>query len=224
MYIFFSLVIPLYFITWSSQATYALSGKIFTPFLPYKIYPIALAFLVPGPFWINLLTIILFYVQAIVFWFYFDMPGIDKVSLGSEPFGTIVFAVVAFLLLFFKYRDKQIITELGRKQANIEFYELLTQIFLSLRDKANTPLQIQKLAITVLKKRCPNEKGILDSLSNATDELESMNKILEHIEPKTLEYFRTNNLMDEEKILHSLELIEKEITDSLSNNMKEQKK
>lgn len=201
--LFFILVFPWYITSWYSQVVYAASGDPFIPFLPFKLYPIVLAFLVPAAYWINLCLILLFYLQAYVLWHYIDLPNLKNIVVGSEPLVTILFALVSFILLFFRYRDEKHIRELSIEKANAEEFEKVAKIFLSVRDRANTPLQAQKILHELLQQKFPQENDLIPKLRKSTEELATMMELLRRFQTG-IDY----GLMTDDEILSYVQALE----------------
>lgn len=96
------------------------------------------------------------------------------------------------------------LTELTEKQAKSEIYEKFAQIFLSLRDFTNNPLQVQTLIAANLKKKYPAEQQLLSSLEKTVETLSHMNRILSRMETKFPASH--SNVLSEEEILQYLDM------------------
>lgn len=93
---------------------------------------------------------------------------------------------------------------LSEKQARSEVYEKFAQIFLSMRDYANNPLQVQTLAIAMLRIKCPEQGDLIDQLERSVLALSNMNKILSRMEPRISE--ANLRVLSESEILEYLDL------------------
>ncbi|WPU64983.1 hypothetical protein [Peredibacter starrii] len=173
---------PYYFLTWHQHVIYITHSLAFSPFTAIKLHFFALAFLVPGPFWVNLLLMIIFGIEAIVMWTHFDIPNLQMVILGFEPTSTMLFGIVSLFLLFFRYRDEKIIRELSIKHAEAEAYEKVAKIFLNIRDRTNTPIQTLKIATFILSKRLPPDDEMISIMEKSIAKLTDLNEILNQTE------------------------------------------
>jgi hypothetical protein len=200
MTIFFTLYAPLYVTSWMRDALFSQAPVMFIPLFSYKLYPITLAFLVPGSYWINFAMIVLFYIQAAVAWYYLDIPHLNNIVLGSEPYITILFALVSFILLYFKYRDRKFIHDLIRIKVHMEAKQNISRVLLSLRDKANTPLQNQKLIIELLRKENSHSEDLINYLERSVKTLSDMSQLMSKLESETLSGSK-EKLMSEEEII-----------------------
>jgi hypothetical protein len=172
----------------------------FIPLFSYKLYPITLAFLVPGSYWVNFVMIVLFYIQAAVAWYYLDIPHLNNIVLGSEPYITVLFALISFILLYFKYRDRKFIHDLIRIKVQMEARQNISRVLLSLRDKANTPLQNQKLIIELLRKENTHSVDLINYLERSVKTLSDMSQLMSKLESETLSESK-DKLMSEEEII-----------------------
>lgn len=93
---------------------------------------------------------------------------------------------------------------LTEKQSRAEVFEKIAQIFLSLRDYANSPLQSQNIAIALLKKRCPEQNEIIASLEDSVQRLSNINRIFKRLESN----FSGEKLLTEHEILEYLDKME----------------
>ena len=173
---------PYYYLTWHQHEIYILHSLAFSPFVAIKLHFFALAFLVPGPFWVNLLLMMAFGVEAVVMWAHFDIPNLKMVILGFEPITTMLFGLVSLFLLFFRYRDEKIIRELSIKHAEAEAYEKVAKIFLNIRDRTNTPIQTLKIATFILSKRLPPDDEMISIMEKSIAKLTDLNEILNQTE------------------------------------------
>lgn len=208
-WLFYILFLPFYVTTWHSQVVYVKSTTLFAPLMPFKLYPIVLAFLVPGAYWVNFLMIIAFCIEALILWFYLDFAALANDMASNEPMVTILFACISFNLLYFRYRDEKIIRGLTRNRMNSEVYENLTRMFLSMRDRANSPLQVQVLITELIKKRHPEDKDLIQGMEQSVERLTAINHILGRFDTN-LSMSSSENLMSEDEILKYLDSVEQE--------------
>lgn len=205
--IFLLLVLPLYYIGWETELALSRFPQ-WSPFTTFKFYAVLLAFLVPGPYLLNFFFLSLLCLQAIFHWFYLDIAHAPNAVLTAEPFLSFIFAITAFCILAFRYRDQKIIEDLGKQKARIEVYEKVARIFLSMRDKVNTPLQSQNLVVALLKKNSAVKPETIEILERSVVNLERINNILKRLEsnlPVT-----SFELMTEDEIYDYLDQLERQ--------------
>lgn len=97
--------------------------------------------------------------------------------------------------------------DLTEKQTKAEVYEKFAQIFLSMRDNANSPLQVQNLVVAMLKKYTPERTDIINHLESSVAALTNMNKILTRLESRIS--MTSTQLMTEAEILEYLDKFER---------------
>ena len=205
--VYLALFLPYTYFNWTMQLDYLSSGKEWVPLVSGKIQILLLAFLVPGAYWVNLVLMFLVCAQNIFIWYYLDLPNSPNVVLSTEPQVSFIYISIAVALIIFRYRDQKLIEKLTREKAVYEVHDKLAQIFLSMRDRTNSPLQSQKLAVAILKRECPEKMHIVRPLENSIETIERINKVLGKLETQFPVF--SKNLMTEEETLAYLEKIEK---------------
>ncbi|WP_408095876.1 hypothetical protein ACJVC5_12605 [Peredibacter sp. HCB2-198] len=201
------LFLPYVYFNWSVQIDYLLSGREWIPFVSGKIQILLLAFLVPGPYWVNLVLMLFVCAQNIFIWYHLDLANSPNVVLSSEPQVSFIYISIAIALIAFRYRDQKLIEKLTREKAVYEVHEKLAQIFLSMRDRTNSPLQSQKLAVAILKRECPEKIHLVQPLENSIETIERINRVLGKLETQFPVF--SKELMTEEDTMAYLEKIEK---------------
>jgi hypothetical protein len=197
--IFLLTIIPAYVLSWCYVEVNVHGAAIFAPYNVFRIHFFLLVFLVPASHLINFFMILAFAAEACVAWFYFDFPSLKHVALAGEPQGLIVSFVVSITILFFRFRDEQIIRALITKEARSEVVTQIARTFLSIRDRSNTPLQTLTLATELLKKRHPEDQDLIHILDSNVEKLKATNKILTSLESKVS--WQGKELMNDDEIL-----------------------
>ena len=195
--LFVVLYVPFYFLSWFYHVDAIALPSLWIPFQNLHLHFFALAILVPGSYRINFFLIMGFVLESILLWFYLDLPNQPNVVMQTEPAITILYALVSLALLGFRYRDEKIIQQLYLKQAKAEVLETLACIFLSIRDKSNTPLQTLKISIDILKRKCPLDEKTISVLENSVNRLTFLGDILKMSEAK-MEWKGLGLMTDEE--------------------------
>lgn len=203
--LFLFLYFPYYPMTWYQHVIYINQPHFWYPFVAIKLHFFALAFLIPGPFWLNFLMMVMFGFEAIAMWKVFNIPSISNVFLGFEPLTTILFGTVSLCLLLFRYHDEKIIRELSIKHAEDQAYERVAKIFLNIRDRTNTPIQTLKIAIFILKKKLPEDDDLIPIMEKSIAKLTDLNDILNQTEAH-LKWHGTEMMTDEDIVTLMSEL------------------
>lgn len=209
--LFLILIIPTYFVAWFSQVSQASHGQPWQPLLQFKLYPIFLAFLVPGPYWLNALLILGHCVEATVLWYYLDMPNLPGIVMGPEPMLTIIFNILAFTMLFFKYHDDRVISSLSKHEERNEILGELTRLFLSIRDQSNTPLQSLKITTSLIKRKCTEVSDEIELQDRSLNSLINLNKYLESSNEKLSSTDKA--LMNDQEIVEWINSLNKKISE-----------
>lgn len=180
---FLILFLPYFYFNWQIQMDLLGSGRTWIPLIAFKPLMLLLAFLIPGPYWINLCLMIALCSQNVFFWFYVDLPNAPNVVLTAEPYLSFIYVAVAFTLFVFRYRDQKLIEKLSRQKFQAEAYRKMARVFLSMRDRMNSPLQSQKISLALIKKHSTEEmmKHILP-LENSIETISGINSILSRLE------------------------------------------
>jgi len=209
-------------VLWGNQAALAHLGTPISSLSGPKLLFIALAVLVPGPYWVNAALMLMVAMETAAMWFLLDLGAHQVTVIPKEPWQTLMYGVVAVVLLYFRRRDEQMIRSLSRGQAKTEMLEMLAKIFLSIRDLSNTPLQTIELSVEILKRRPAESQYVLPALTNATRRLSQMNKIFSHLESQ-LSWDR-EDLMSEHEILRLMADLKKQQHGGISRNPKKRKR
>jgi hypothetical protein len=191
--------LPILFIEANREITFARLNIDFVPLLSFKLNPFILAFLVPGSYLLNLFLMIILYLEAVFLWFYLDIPHMSNAIIINEPLLSIIFAFNTLLMFSFKYRDKKIIEKLNREKTDGEIYERLAKVLLTIRDQSNTPLQNQKIIISLLKKKSTAEQQeLIQNLEDSIRKLTETSELMGKLEPN--EFKENYKLMSEIEI------------------------
>jgi hypothetical protein len=195
---FIIVYVPFYYLSWTFNLDeFVIREGTPVSFRNFWYHFFALAIFVPGPFVINFIMMCGFVIEMIALWFYLKTPAAPDVILLTEPFDSFLFAVVAFALLGHRYREDRIIHTLYLKQSKAAVLEDLTKIFLSIRDKANTPLQTLRISVDLLKKKNPQPEETILVMERAVERLTGLSEILNK-SSSIMAHDETNLMKDEE--------------------------
>lgn len=201
--LFLLLFVPLYGVAWASHGAAARAGEPWIPFEAFRAYLVVLAVLIPGPYWVNVILMLGFIVEAIALWTVLDLPRVETALLWHEPWLTGVYVVIAGGLLAFRVAHDRMARDLERSRSRAEMLEQVARIFLSVRDRTNTPLQTLKLAVTVLRAKHPEVLALAELMSRSTDRIVETSALLSRFESKVMS--RHEDLLTDEEILRMIE-------------------
>ena len=180
--LFLFLVLPLYPITWIGQSSLASAGQPWVPFMGYRVAFFVLAVCVVGPFYVNALLIAAFAVESFVLWFYLDLGSKPWIIATGEPLFTFAFAVVGALLLFFHAKYRETIRLLALARARSQVLEQMAKLFLTIRDKSNTPLQTIEFEADLLGDLHSDNAPSVNGIQNSLGRLKDLNKVFNELE------------------------------------------
>jgi hypothetical protein len=154
----------------------ALSQRNWVPFQANKLGCLAAALVAPG-FWIGVLNILAYCLSAL-FQFQFFFPPDLKVQADGEPWPIIAFGVAGILALIYRFRRVQLVKEIARIHAQNAAIKRLAGIFLNIRDRMNTPLQVIELSVDRLRNSDHPDKPTLDRIDRSVQSLREINSLL----------------------------------------------
>lgn len=156
---------------------FATSEKNWVPFQTHKLGCLAAAMVAPG-FWVGLLSILAYCFSAVLQFEFFFPPQIKGPIADAEPWPTLAFGLCGLLALVYRFRRAQLQQELARIQAQNVAIRRLAGIFLNIRDRMNTPLQVIELSVDLLRTAQQPSAGILDRIDRSVDGLREINSVL----------------------------------------------
>ncbi len=159
------------------------SGLKWFPLPSLKYYFVALSTLASGTYFINFMLMMGFGVMGLVMYHTLDFTNVDFVGT-FEPKLTIYFFFISLVLLVLKFRDEIVIENLHRENAHLMALKQVARVFLSVRDRANTPIQTLQVTAALLKKRHPEDIDLIEALDRSTKKLGDMNVDLIGLESK----------------------------------------
>jgi hypothetical protein len=180
--LFTVLNIPFAITTWEYHRVLQDSQDFWIPLAGFRLYYLVLGILNSGSYFVNFVLMNIFAIESLAIWYGMDLAHSPKVILGQEPWVSLVYFFVASALLFFRARDEKLIQKLSTETANIEAMKQVARIFLSLRDRANTPIQTLKISAELLKRRYPDAKSLSETIDASARRLTEMNRYLGDVE------------------------------------------
>lgn len=201
--LFLLVLLPVFPMTWLAQANRVALAHPWTPFVAYKIAFFVLAVCVPGNFWINGALMVAFVGEAIFFWFRFHLAENAWLIATGEPFYTFVYAIAGGILLWFRFQHRETTRLLAASQAKAGFLEKAAKMFLTIRDKANSPIQSLQLSVELLKENgSSSDNSIAQYMEQSLDQLKSLNQIYSELKRHTV--WDGTELFDPQEFIRTL--------------------
>lgn len=98
----------------------------------------------------------------------------------GEPWVTLIYAGVAVGMLVTRARRREAVAHAARVEAHAAALERIAQLLLSVRDRANTPLQTIALGTAVLKRHCAGQQErVAAAMDRAVRRLRRLSKALQ---------------------------------------------
>jgi hypothetical protein len=155
----------------------ATSERNWVPFQANKLGCVAAALVAPG-FWVGLVSILAYCLSAVLQFEFFFPPQIKAYAADAEPWPTLAFGLCGLLALVYRFRRAQLVQEVSRIQAQNMSIRRLAAIFLDIRDRMNTPLQVIELSVDLLRQSHQPSAPILDRIDRSVDSLREINSVL----------------------------------------------
>lgn len=193
------MVIPVFVIGWFNQVAMATSQEMWKPYVGFQPVFFGLAVLFSGSFLLNFLLIVIFAIESLVLWFHLESYHTSNLLASGEPYSIMLFAFVSLCLLVFRYQDERTYRNLMLQKARSELVENLAKIFLSIRDRANSPLQSLYLLAEILKRKKTVDQDVIYILENSITRLNTLNKKLIRYE-SYVPWEKQKHLMSDEEI------------------------
>jgi hypothetical protein len=130
----------------------------YTPFIPHKLLFVTLALVAPAMGWITWVAVLATALNALVLFFLLRLGAQPDVVSVIEPWTTMAFALVAFLLMSLYEQRRVASLALLRAESHRAALQRRASLLLALRDQLNSPLQILVLYANHLAQRSP-ERG-----------------------------------------------------------------
>jgi hypothetical protein len=167
--------VPLYAAVWIRHAELGELDLLWSPLQGLRIVVLGLGVIVPGPYWLNLLLIMGFAVEAAVIWQVFGLARNPNIPTANEPIFTVLFFVVAVGLLAFRWQHEQMARRLIVVELRARVLSTIARVFLRVRDQANTPLQNLKLGLALLEMRGHGSEDTTERMRRAIDRITELN-------------------------------------------------
>lgn len=168
-------VIPFQPVLLLSELVFAARGEIRDHASWYQLTMLGIASLAPASPLLPSLLIVGLGLQRVVLRF---VLGITPVAPG-EPWVTLIYAVIAVGMLVSRARRREAAREAARAMAHAAAVERVARLLLSVRDRANTPLQTIALGTAILKQRGAGEPRVIAAMDRAVRRLRRLSRALQ---------------------------------------------
>lgn len=178
---FFILSAPYVITTWIGETKGIELEQIRQPFVPFQFLCIYIAVLSPGRVIVAAAEIFASLAVAVAFWFVLKSQY-PLTGITGEPWATLTFGLIALMMLSARAYRKGIIQKLEKTRAEAEAFERAARLFLAVRDRTNSPLQVITLCASLIMARNPNEVETVERLQRALIKLQELTDILAETE------------------------------------------
>src|SRR5262249_26857253 len=135
------------------------------------------AVVAPG-FWVGLVSILAYCLSAAVQVQFFFPPQLKAQTAAIEPWPTLAFGLAGVFAIVYRFRRIQVEQELARIQARNAAIRRLARVFLDIRDRMNTPLQVIDLAVELLRTSSRPPAAMLRHIDRSVRCLREINTVL----------------------------------------------
>jgi hypothetical protein len=174
---FLILSAPFVLTTWVGESLALQLGQIRQPLVHFQIFCIYIALLSPGRVWIAACEIFVSLGIAVAFWVTLKNQY-SLVGVTGEPWVTLTFGLIALMMLGARAYRRRLIAKLEKSRAEAEAFERAARLFLAVRDRANSPLQVINLCASLIESRNPEESETVERLRRSLIKLQDLTDIL----------------------------------------------
>src|SRR5262245_54792062 len=170
--------------TWLTQEAVANSQNPWIPFYGFQITALVVATLRYGNgirFNVFLLTAIM--IQAAASWWWFHFASNQLLTRSGYAWNVLLTGVCAATLLIARYQYERTLRRFVELEARVATAEKTARMFLTVRDRANSPLQTLEIGLALLKRQQP-ESAITDALLGAFNKLVDLHQIFNARKPE----------------------------------------
>src|SRR5215831_3522346 len=162
---------------WVSQAAYANSKNPWIPFYGFQIAALAMAMLRYGNgIRFNVFLLAAIAIESTAFWWRFHFWSEPLLAQSGYMWNVLLTGFCAAALLIARYLYERTIRRYVELEARAATSEMTARLFLSVRDRANSPLQTLEIGLGLLKRGQP-KSTLLDPLLDALKKLVGLHEI-----------------------------------------------
>lgn len=178
---FFIVSAPFLVTTWVGESAGLALGQLRQPFIPFQFLCIYIALLSPGRVRVAAFEIIGTLAVAVAMWFVLKSQY-PLTGVAGEPWATLTYGLIAIMMLSARAYRKRLIQKLEKTRAEAEAFERAARLFLAVRDRANSPLQVINLCASLIVSRNPSESETVERLQRSLVKLQELTDILAETE------------------------------------------
>ena len=162
---------------WISQAAFANSENPWIPFYGFQVAALVIAgFRYGNGVRLNAFLLAAITIEAAVFWWRFHLGSERLLAQSGYIWTVLLTGFCAATLLLARYLYERTLRRLIAVEARAATAEMAARAFLSVRDRANSPLQTLGIGLALLQRQQP-ESAISDALLKAFKKLVDLHEI-----------------------------------------------
>jgi hypothetical protein len=158
-------------------------GRSWAPFSGHRLVLFGIAALAPGASWLGAILLATFVAHGAWLWLTLDMGAAGAQIPVDEPWASLAYAAMAAVLYGHRLHHVRAERALARARAEREAVQATNDALLTIRDLANTPLQVVTVALAVVRRRREGPDPVLDSADRAMARLRDLRELLPVCEP-----------------------------------------
>ena len=178
--IFAANLTPAYWLVWLSTVVVARQSGYFVPFEALDLSVLTIAVLAPPDRRIGIPAILAGLVLAVLQSISFTPEQIARMPERSWV-APLAFTMFSIGLYLFRLKTFHISELAARKDVEATLLRRMTRTVLAIKDLANSPIQTIVLDSETLKRKCPEDVGILNRIQHAAHQLRDLNRLLDDL-------------------------------------------
>jgi hypothetical protein len=155
LWMFLILYATALFLVSYNQAYLLVAHRPYVPFLGHKLLMVALGLTLTSRFELGVILIILTAIDAVAIWFGLRLGAHRDIVSVAEPWVTLVFMLVGLVSLRMVEQRRIASIRLLRAEAQASALHRRALMFMALRDRLNSPLQVLVLGASATPSRSP---------------------------------------------------------------------
>jgi hypothetical protein len=162
---------------WVSQAAFANSQNPWIPFYGFQITALAVAmFRYGNGVRFNVFLLAALTIESAAFWWRFQLGSEPLFAQSGYIWNVLLTGLCAATLLIARYQYERTLRRFIELEARAATAEMTARLFLTVKDRANSPLQTLEIGLALLKRQQP-ESAISDALLSALKKLVDLHEI-----------------------------------------------
>ena len=162
---------------WHAVSIVVASGRPWTPFQGAKVAALVIALFAPEVPWLQVTSVVAIIGESVVQYASFSAEIRARLAM-DEPISTFVYAGLALMLFFYRYRRYEVARQAARVRAEAASLQRLAQSFLAVRDLTNTPLQTLQLSVETIGRHHPELAAEVARMKRSLARLAELERLL----------------------------------------------